>query len=164
MFFLITTFAKSKVTCHVKIGKRGPSGPVHGSGLDGFDPQVVGEHEGEDGDAFVVVGSCHGSGDVPGHDGDEAGREESGPARPKLLGEQVGGDGREAAEQRRQEDADVSDVGGNVEVGEDVVDRPGRDHESGVDRSTDDPTQGVPGAVVEPVEEVVEAILDHISR
>ena len=158
-----TKVIKQNDTCHVKVGQRGPRGPVHGPGLDSLDPQVVGEHEGEDGDALVVVRPGHRSGDVPGHDGDETGREKSRPARPELLGEQVSRDGRETAEQRRQEDADVPDVGRDVEVGEDVVDGPGRDHQTGVDRSTDDPTERVPGAVVEPVEEVVEAILDHVG-
>ena len=44
---------------HVEVGQSCPGGPVDGAGLDGLDPQVVGEHEGEDGDALVVVGSGH---------------------------------------------------------------------------------------------------------
>ena len=102
-------------TCHVKVGQRGPRGPVHGPGLDSLDPQVVGEHEGEDGDALVVVRPGHRSGDVPGHDGDETGREKSRPARPELLGEQVGDEDGEGGEEGRQEDADVPDVHGEVE-------------------------------------------------
>ena len=35
---------------------REPSRPkVHGARLDGLDPEVVGEHEREDGDALIVI-------------------------------------------------------------------------------------------------------------
>lgn len=85
---------------HVEVAERAPQRPVHRAGLDRLDPQVVREHEGEDGDALVVVGAGHRAGDVPGDDGDEAGGEEAGALRPKLLRQEVGGDGGQATGER----------------------------------------------------------------
>ncbi len=136
---------------HVEIGKRSPGGPVHGSGFDSLDPQVVGEHERENGDTLVVVRSGHRSGNVTGNDCNEGGRKKSGASRPQLLGEEVGRDGCQTTEERCQENANVSNVGRDVQVGEGVVDRPGGDHQAGVDGSTDDSAQWVPRPVVEPV-------------
>lgn len=95
-------------------------------------PKVVGELQGEDGDALVVEGARHRAGDVAGHDGDEAGRQQPGALVPQLAGQQEGGDGGEAAEHRRQEDAHVPDVHGDVQHVEDVVDEAGGHHEAGV--------------------------------
>ncbi len=81
---------------HVEVGQGTPCGPVDRAGLDSLDPQVVGEHEGEDGDALIVVRPGHGARDVSRHDGDETSGEESGALRPQLLGQQIGGDGSQA--------------------------------------------------------------------
>ena len=55
---LIRFFKRSAVTFshHVKVGEGSPCGPVDGASLDGLDPQEVGEHESEDGNALVVIG------------------------------------------------------------------------------------------------------------
>jgi len=44
---------------HVKVGKCCECCPVNGSCFNGFDPQVVGEHKGENCDAFIVIGSSN---------------------------------------------------------------------------------------------------------
>ena len=95
-------------------------------------PEVVGELQGEDGDALVVEGAGHRAGDVAGDDGDEAGGQQAGALAPQLLGQQVGGDGGEAAEHGRQEHAHVPDVHRDVEQVEDVVDEARRHHEARV--------------------------------
>ena len=99
---------------HVEVGKGSHRSPIHRSGLDGLDPEIVGEHKGEDSDTLIVVRSSHWSGDVAGHDCDEASSKETGAARPQLLGEEVGGDGGQATEEWGQEHANVADVGRNV--------------------------------------------------
>ena len=43
---------------HVEVRESCPHGPVYGPRLDGLDPEVVGEHKGEDGDALVVIRAC----------------------------------------------------------------------------------------------------------
>ena len=58
---------------HVKVCHSAEGCPVDGAGLYGLDPEVVGEDHAEDGDAFVVVRSGHGTGDVPGHNGNHGG-------------------------------------------------------------------------------------------
>ncbi|TNN41722.1 hypothetical protein EYF80_048111 [Liparis tanakae] len=91
-------------------------------------PKVVGELQREDGDALVVEGARDGAGDVARHDGDEAGRQQTGALVPQLPRQQVGGDGRQPAEHRRQEHAHVADVDGEVEQVEHVVDEAGSHH------------------------------------
>ena len=58
---------------HVKVCHSTKGCPVDGAGLYGLDPEVVGEDHAEDGDAFVVVRSGHGTGDVPGNNGNHGG-------------------------------------------------------------------------------------------
>ena len=149
---------------HVEVSQCRPGSPVDRAGLHCFDPEVVGEHQGEDCDALIVVAPRHGPADVAGHDGNEAGSEESGALRPEFLGEEVGGDGRQSGEERSQEDADVSDVDRDVEEAQHVVDGAGGEHEAGVDSSAHDPAQGVPGSLVKPVEEIIVAVLHHVGR
>ncbi len=67
---------------HVKVRQGGPRGPEDGAGLDGLDPQVVSEHEREDGDPFVVVRACDGAADVTGNDADESSGEQAGTRGP----------------------------------------------------------------------------------
>ena len=95
-------------------------------------PEVVGELQGEDGDALVVEGAGHRAGDVAGDDGDEAGGQQAGALAPQLLGQQVGGDGGEAAEYGRQEHAHVPDVHRDVKQVENVVDEARRHHQARV--------------------------------
>lgn len=91
-------------------------------------PEVVGELQGEDGDALVVEGARDGAGDVARDDGNEAGRQQTRPLVPQLPRQQEGGDGGQTAEHRRQEDTHVPDVDGDVEQVEHVVDETGSHH------------------------------------
>lgn len=95
-------------------------------------PEVVGELQGKDGDAFIVEGASYGAGDVAGDDGDEAGRKQPRPLVPQLPRQQKGGDGGQAAEHRSQEHAHVPDVDGDVQQVEHIVDEACRDHEAWV--------------------------------
>jgi hypothetical protein len=49
---------------HVKVKEGGESSPKGTSCFEGTDPEEEGEHEQENGNGFVVVGSCHRSRDV----------------------------------------------------------------------------------------------------
>lgn len=93
-------------------------------------PEVVGELQGEDGNAFVVEGARDGAGDVAGDDGDEAGRQQAGALVPQLPREKKGGDGGQAAEDGSQEHAHVADVHGDVQQVQHVVDEARRDHQT----------------------------------
>lgn len=93
-------------------------------------PEVVGELQGEDGNAFVVEGARDRARDVAGDDGDEAGRQQAGALVPQLPREQKGGDGGQAAEHGSQEHAHVTDVHGDVQQVEHVVDEARRDHQT----------------------------------
>ena len=77
----------------------------------------------------------------------------------ELLGELVGDEGGEGGEKGRQEDADISNVDGDVEEVEDVVDGGRSHHQTRVYRASDDSTQRVPSAIVEPIVEFVKALL-----
>ena len=78
-------------------GQGRPCRPVHRAGLDRLDPEVVGEHESEDCNSFIVVGSSDRARDVARNDCDEAGSEETRALRPQLSRQQVRGDGSQVA-------------------------------------------------------------------
>lgn len=63
-------------------------------------PEVEGELQGKDGDAFVVKRSSNGAGDVAGDDGNEAGCKQPRPLVPQLPCQEKGGDGGQPAEHR----------------------------------------------------------------
>ena len=63
---------------HVEVEHAGEHAVERAAVLHGFDPEVEGEHEEEDGDGFVVVGAGDGAGDVAWCDADEDGGEETG--------------------------------------------------------------------------------------
>lgn len=65
-------------------------------------PQIIGEHEREDGDALIVVAPGHRATDVAGHHGDETRSEQPCPGRPHFFGEEVGGYRCQATGRERQ--------------------------------------------------------------
>ena len=91
-------------------------------------PEVVGELQGEDGDALIVERACNRAGDIARDDGDEAGRQQPCTMVPQLLRQQEGGDGGQTAEHRCQKDTYVTDVDGDVEQVKHVVDEAGSHH------------------------------------
>lgn len=95
-------------------------------------PEVVGELQGEDGDAFIVEGTGDGTGDVAGDDGDEAGGQEPGALIPQLPRQQEGGDGGQATEHWSQENTHVPDMDGDVQQIQHIVDEARCDHETWV--------------------------------
>lgn len=111
----------------------------------------------------MSVASSYRSADVSWDDGNEGRCEKASASAPQLLCEEVGGDGCEAREDWRQEDANVPDVDGQVEWVKDVVDGTGGEHQARVHSASDDAPQRVPRSLVEPVEEVVEPMLYHVG-
>ncbi len=127
-------------------------------------PQIVGEHERKDGDAFIVIRAGDRTTYVSGYDCDESGCQQTRTLGPQLLGEQVGGDRCEPTEKRRQEHAHFAYVNGYVERVEGPVYGTGCDHEARVNSTTHNASQRVPCALVEPIQEVVEAVGYHVVR
>ena len=111
----------------------------------------------------LSVSDSYRSADVSWYDGNEGRCEKASASAPQLLCEEVGGDGCEAREDWRQEDANVPDVDGQVEWVKDVVDGTGGEHQARVHSASDNTPQGVPRSLVEPVEEVVEPMLYHVG-
>lgn len=72
-YWLSSTLIKTYY--HVKVGQRRHHRPKDRAGLNGLDPEVVGELQGKNGDALVIVAACHGSADIPGNDCDKASSE-----------------------------------------------------------------------------------------
>lgn len=92
-------------------------------------PEVVGELQSEDGNAFIIKRASNGAGDIARDNGNEAGREQSCTLVPQLACQQEGGDGSETAEHWCQEDAHVPDVYRDVEHIEYIVDEAGSHHQ-----------------------------------
>lgn len=93
-------------------------------------PEVVGELQGENGNALIIERAGHGAGDVAGYDGDETCRQQPRTLIPQLSCQQEGGDGGQAAEDGRQEHANVSDVNGHMEQIQYVVNQTRRHHQT----------------------------------
>ena len=72
------SFGGAKLTpgsYHVKV-EHGCDGAIKSASyFQCFDPGEKGEHEEEDGDGFVIVGACYGTGDISRYDADERGGE-----------------------------------------------------------------------------------------
>lgn len=85
-------------------------------------PKVVSKLQSKNGDALVVKRACHGARDVTGNDSDETGSQQPSSLIPQLPSQQEGGDGSQAAEDRRQEHAHITDVHGHVQQVQEVVD------------------------------------------
>lgn len=143
---------------HVEVGERASGRPQHAAGLHRTNPQPVGQEHAENGNAFVIVRASDRARNVAGHDRNETGSDQAGAGVFELFGEQVGDDCCKRGEERREEHANVANVHGDVEPVEDVKERSGRDHETGIDGAADDTAERVPGSVVEPVVERVEAL------
>lgn len=85
-------------------------------------PEVVGELQGENGDALVVKRASDGPRDVARDNGDEACSQQTCTLVPELPCQQERGDGGETAEHRRQKDTHIADVHRDVEQVEHIVD------------------------------------------
>lgn len=148
---------------HVTVEERTHGAPEHGTLLQGLDPQEESEDQEEDGNGLVVVTSSHGARDVTRGYAHEHGGEKTSRGRGgHLIGEQVGGNGRQARKRWCEKDANVSNINRNREELEEVVNNTAGDHESGVQGSSGNPTKRMPSTVVEPVPELLKAIGDEI--
>lgn len=167
---------------HVSVEERRKATPHNASDLDGLDPEVEGEDEKENGDSLVIVTPGDRSRDVTRCNAHEDSREQtSGRARAHFGGQQVAGEGGQAREGRRKQNANVANVDGDGEEAQSVVDGAGCDHEARVEGTAGDAAKGMPCScedgtsetmllmdvgythtVIEPVPEVGKAILDEV--
>ncbi len=95
---LHTPAATSSNPHHVEVGESGSCGPEDGSCLHRPQPEEVRDQQSKDGYPLVVIGTSHSTGDVSGHDSNEAGSEESCPRVPDFSCEQVCCYGRQATD------------------------------------------------------------------
>ena len=79
----------------------------------------------------------------------------------ELFGEEVRDESGQTGEEWSQKDAHVTDVDGDVQEGEQMVDGSRGDHQTRVDGATNDTSKRVPRAIVKPVVEVVEALFSQ---
>lgn len=150
---------------HVPVEERAKGAPEHGTKLQRLDPQEEGKDEEENGDSLVVVAACDRSRDVAGGDAHESGGKKASRRRGgHFIRKEVCGEGRQAREGGREEDANVANVDGDGEGLEDVVDDAAGDHETWVEGSPGNPTKRMPCSVVKPIPEFVEAIRNQVFR
>lgn len=148
---------------HPVVGKSTQSSPHNGALLDGLDPEEESEDQQEDGDGLVVVAAGDGSRDVTWGNAHEGSGQETGRVGGgQLIGQPVGREGSEARETGGEKDTDISNVDGNGQKTEEVVDDSAGDHETGVEGTASNTTEGVPGAVVKPIPEAIESIGDQV--
>ena len=148
---------------HVSVEESAESAPEHGAKLESLDPEIEGEDEKENGDGLIVVAARDGSRDVAGGNAHEGRGEETGRRRGgHLVGKEIGGKGRQAGEGGREEHANVSNVDGDSESSEGVVDDTAGDHQARVERSSGHTTERMPCSVIEPVPELVEAVRNEV--
>ena len=170
---------------HVKVSQGTQTGPEEWACLDRLDPQGVRQQHAEDGNSFVIIGACHGTGNVARDNGDHgrcyqsrssilqsqhipaismalyhlhntqtetlvnrqnkindyhkvieilmhliSGIEKDSCSYLEFLGEPVCNQGGEAGEHGGKEHTDVSDVNGDVEEPQDVVENSRCHHQS----------------------------------
>jgi hypothetical protein len=149
---------------HVEVPERRGKRPGKRSRVNGAHEEVECEQQREDGDAFIVVGTGDGAGDVTRDDGDERGGDEPRPGVPDLAAEGVGDERGVGGEEGRGEDADLADVDGEGERAEEAVEQRRGDHEAREECSAHDASEWVPALGVEPVPELAEAILGEEER
>lgn len=85
-------------------------------------PKVVCKLQSKDGDALIVERTCYGARDVTGNNGNETSSQQPGSLIPQLSRQQEGGDGSQATEDRSQEHTHVTDVHGDMEQVQEIVD------------------------------------------
>ena len=148
---------------HVAVEEGSKGAPHDRSLLDTLDPQVEGEDEEEDGNGFVVVTASNGTRDVSGGNAHEDGGKETGRGRVgHFRRQEVGGKGSQARACGGQHDTDITNVDGESQKAEEVVDGAAGDHEARVEGTAGDTAEWVPCAVVEPIPEACEAILNEV--
>lgn len=148
---------------HVSVEEGAKSTPKHGAKLEGLDPEVEGENKKENSDGFVVVTASDRSRNVTGGDTHESRSQKTSRWRSgHFIGKEVGSERRQSRKGRGEENANVSNIDGDRQGAEGVVDDARRDHETGVQSTTSDTAKGMPCSVVEPVPELVESIGDEI--
>ena len=132
---------------------------------EGATPKVEGRDHGGHGDALVVVAAADGAHDVRRDDGHDEGGGGGCALDAGALGcEEPRHDGRDGAEPRGDEDADVVEAHGEPEGLEDVVEPHGGELHARVDGGADGAPEGVPRGVVKPLEELLDAILEEVAR
>jgi hypothetical protein len=119
---------------HVSVKQRRHRTPEHRSHLNRLDPEVKGKHQQEDRNGLVVVAPRHRPRNVTRRDSHKRSSEQTRRGRGNhLRGQKIRRQRRESRKARREEHADVSNVDGEGQEPEKVVDDAARHHESGVE-------------------------------
>lgn len=99
---------------HVEIGQRWADCPEDWACVAGFQEDVEGEDQCEDGDAFVIVGSSNGSRHVTwSQSNKQRSKQASSVFLGDLSGKQISCNGGERGEDGRNEHTDVADIDWN---------------------------------------------------
>lgn len=148
---------------HVAVRQGAKTAPNHGAPLQGLDPEEEGEDKEENGDGFVIVTTGDGSRNVArGNSHEGCSKETSGWRGGHLIGKEICGVGGQARESRCEKNADVSNIDGDSEGTESVVDDAAGHHQTRIEGTSGNPTKRMPCSVIEPIPEVVESICDEI--
>jgi hypothetical protein len=130
---------------HVSVEQRGQRAPEHGSVLDCLDPEEKGKDQQEDSNSLVIVTSCDRTRNVTGCDAHEGcGEKTGGRGSNHLVGQKISRERGEAGEGRGEEYADVTNVDGESQEAEGVVDDAAGYHQSGVESATGDSSERMP--------------------
>ena len=149
---------------HVEISEGRRQRPRQRPRVHRLHEQVKREHEGENRHRLVVVGACHGAGNVARADGQQDSGHQPRAPIPQLRTEEIGHHGGIGREEGRREHAHVLDVHGEGEEAHRPVDERGRNHEARVQRAAHNAAQRVPALIVEPIPELVEPLLRQVER
>lgn len=150
---------------HVAVEDGAQRSPQHGTKLESLDPEEEGKDEKENGDGLVVVAAGDGSRDVTGRNAHEDGSKKASRRRlGHLVGQEVGGVGRKAGEGGREKHANVSDIDGDGDGAESMVDGAAGDHQARIEGASGNPTERIPCSIIEPVPKLVESIGNKVFR
>ena len=118
---------------HVSVEQRSQRSPHNGALLHGLDPQEEGENKQENGNGLVIVTTRHRPRDVTGGNAHERSGQETSRRRARhLTSQQIHGKGRESGEAGGEQNANISNIDGDGQEAQDVVDDAASHHETGV--------------------------------
>lgn len=118
---------------HVSIEQCSQCPPHNRSILDGLDPQEEGEDKQENGNGLIIVTSSHGTGDITGSNSHECScKKTRGWRVGHLTSQEVHGQGSQPRKAGGKKDTNVSNIDGDREESEDMVNHTTGNHQTGI--------------------------------